>query len=131
MEPTAKKIQIHSVITCKEDTPVSEIAKKMEEKNDRRVFVTDSKDNLCGIITTKDLVYKVIAEKKHDSLAKDIMIKNVKCIDCDEALEKALEIMHDLKTFVCPVVENKKIIGIVDHNDIVNFIFESANKEHN
>ena len=123
-----QKIKVHEVMTCNVEDDVSEIAAKLKEKNERRVFVTDNQGVLKGIITTTDLVYKVLPNCSFDMKAKDVMVREVKSVDIKEDLEKALEIMNGLETFVCPVTEKGKILGIVSYPEIVDYVLASAKK---
>ena len=98
------------------------------EKQERRIFVVDAHKKLLGIITTTDLVYKVLSKcsEAERLKAKDIMIKNVKALDINEDLEKALEIMNELQSFTCPVTENGHIVGIISYHELVNHVFQTV-----
>lgn len=120
-EMEIKKIKLHKVLACKIDEKIIEVSKKLKEKKERRIFVVD-KDKLVGIITTTDLVYKVLAENKKDLTARDVMTKEVKSVDINEDIEKALEIMNSLKTFACPVTVKGKLLGLVSYHDLVGHV---------
>ena len=122
-----KKVTVHPVKTCGLDVSVDEIAKKLRESKERRIFVVDKSGKLAGIITTTDLVYKALSDcaKAKTMKASEIMVKNVKSVDVSDDLDKALEIMNELKTFNCPVVENGKIIGVISYHELVNYVFDS------
>jgi len=115
------KIKLHPAMTCEDGLSAIEISKKLKEAKDRRIFVVGENEKLLGIITTTDLVYKALAENIEIS-AKDIMTKEVKYIDVAESLEKAIEVMNDIKSFSCPVVEDGKIIGLISYHDIINHV---------
>lgn len=117
-----KKLTVSKPKTCNEDLSVSKVAQLMAKTEERRIFVLDKSKSLKGIITTTDLAFKVVAKNKLNLKAKDIMSKRIKSIKTDEPLEKALEIMNSLKTYVCPVVDGKKLIGVIHHHDVINFI---------
>ncbi|HLC77977.1 MAG TPA: CBS domain-containing protein [Candidatus Nanoarchaeia archaeon] len=122
------KINVHPVVTCSEDDSIEMIASKLREKQERRIFVVDAHKKLLGIITTTDLVYKVLSKcsEAERLKAKDIMIKNVKALDINEDLEKALEIMNELQSFTCPVTENGHIVGIISYHELVNHVFQTV-----
>ena len=96
------KIKVQEVLTCKLDESAVEIARKLEEKKDRRIFVVNEDNELQGIITTTDLVYKVLGKEDLNLKAEDIMTKDIKHVEVSEDLDKALEVMNDTKSFVCP-----------------------------
>ncbi|MBX4196253.1 CBS domain-containing protein [Candidatus Pacearchaeota archaeon] len=124
-----KKITLHNALACATDDSVSFIAKKLKDHKDRRIFVVDAQHKLLGIITTTDLVYKTLADGKHDQKAEDVMVRNVKSVDVAEGMEKALDIMNELKTFTCPVTEHGKLIGIISYHDLVGHVLASIGKE--
>ncbi len=118
-----KKIKLHKVITCTEDQSVEEIASKLKENKERRIFVVDPKNKLTGVVTTTDIVYKAIG--KTGMRAKEIMTEGVESVDSKDDLNKALEIMNKLKSFVCPVTENGKIVGLISYHDLMNYVMDS------
>jgi len=124
-----KKINVHNVLKCKVSDSVEGIAKRLKDYNDRRIFVVDEKDLLVGIITTTDLVYKVLTKDNSRMTAQDVMTKNVKSVDISEDLNKALEIMNHLKSFTCPMTDNGKVIGLVSYHDIIGYLFSSMQEE--
>ncbi len=122
------KIKVHNVLTCKLQENMNSISKKLKENKDRRIFVVDEKQILQGIITTTDLVYKALAENKTNLLAEDLMTREVLSVDKKEDLNKALEIMHKIKSYSCPLTDNGKIIGLISYHDIVGHVMTSINK---
>ena len=119
------KIKIHKVLTCNPNDNITSIAKKLKDNNERRIFVVDSDKKLLGIVTTTDLVYKVLSKNKENLKAKEIMTKNIKAVDTSEDLNKALEIMNEIKSFSCPLTENNKIIGLISYHDLIGSVFSS------
>jgi len=122
----SKKLKVHKCLTCSEGDSIAKISKVLKENKDRRIFVVDNDNGLKGIITTTDLVYKALANDKLNLKAADIMEKNVGVIDLKEPLEKALGIMNAHKSFVCPVVEKKKLLGVVSYHDILDYVVSDS-----
>ncbi len=118
-----QKIKLHEVLTCTEEESVKEIAKKLRDNKERRIFVIDEKEKLVGVITTTDLVYKALGDE--GKKANQVMTTNVESVDSKEDLNKALEIMNKLKSFVCPVTEDGKIIGLISYHDLMNYVISS------
>ena len=116
------EIKVYPAFVCKEDDSVSKIASLLKSKNERRIFVVDKDKRLVGIITTTDLVYKFLATTKKEMKAKEIMTKKVLSINKEDTIEKALDVMNKIKTYICPVVNDGKIVGVLRHNDIVKFL---------
>lgn len=130
MEESIKKINIHKVLTCSLDESIENIANKLKEKNERRIFVNDKSGKLVGIITTTDLVYKGLCfgSKCVKMTANDLMTKEVRSVDLNDDFEKALEIMDSIKSFTCPVTDKGKIVGIVNYHELVDYLFNSVRK---
>lgn len=126
-----QKIKIQEVLTCFEDDNIKFISIKLKEKGERRIFVVDKETNLIGVITTTDLVYKALcSDNSGESLfAKDVMTTGVRSVDINEDINNALEVMNDLKTFVCPLTDNKKLLGIINYQDLIEHLLLSMKKE--
>jgi CBS domain-containing protein len=130
MEENIRKIAIHKVLTCNLDESVENIAKKLKQHNERRIFVNDNSGKLAGIITTTDLVYKGLCfgNKCVKMNASDVMVKDVRSVDLSESFEKALEIMNSIKSFNCPVTDKGKVVGVVSYHELVDYLFNSVRK---
>jgi arabinose-5-phosphate isomerase len=124
-----KKIRLHPCLKVKEEDKIVDIAKLMKAKKERRVFVVGKGDILKGIITNTDIVAKVVSTNKFNLKAKDVMTKNPSSIDISDPLENALGIMNKHETFVCPVVDHGKLIGLIQYKDVMNSILLSEEKE--
>jgi CBS domain-containing protein len=55
-------------------------------------------------------------ERKH---ARDVMTRNPQCVSEGDSIRDVARIMKDTDTGVVPVVEGKKIIGLITDRDIV------------
>lgn len=121
-----KKIKVHNALTCGLEDSVKDVANKLKDKKERRIFAVDNSGKLQGVITTTDLVYKAFNGK--NLKAGDIMTKDVKAVDISDELDKALEIMNDIKSFVCPVTDKGKILGVISYQEIINYLYKEAEK---
>jgi CBS domain-containing protein len=117
-----EKIKISSALTCKETDSIIEVAKLLKKEKERRVFVVDANKKLTGIVTCTDLVYKALASKKFDIKVKDVMTQKVQGLDQSEPLENALGVMSSVKSFVCPITDKGKFLGVLHHHDIISFL---------
>jgi CBS domain-containing protein len=68
------------------------------------------------------MIWKVVAGDKdpNTTLVKDIMSKKVKTISVNKTLEEAAEIMVNSKIKKLPVIENKKLVGILTATDLIS-----------
>ena len=123
--------KIIKAFCVEEKVPVLKIAKIMKQKKVRHVFICDKKKNLKGIVSESDIVRRVVAENKkpNETLAKEIMSSPVLAVEVEDSPEKALAVMNKTKTLTCPVTKNKKLIGVVHYQDVVDQIYKSFRKK--
>jgi CBS domain-containing protein len=104
------------------DTPVSEIARRMRDKDIGAVPVGEN-DRLVGMVTDRDIACRAVAAGKDLSKtsARDIMTKGiVYCRDTEE-LDDALRIMEQKKLRRLPVInEKKRMVGMLSLGDIAH-----------
>ncbi len=100
-------------------TSVLEAARLMRELGVSALPVVDE-ERLVGIITERDLVWKVIAEERPTSIpVSDIMTRNLVVIREAEALSQALYLMSRFNIRHLPVVDEQgRLIGILSLRDI-------------
>ena len=115
-----KEIMQKDVEKTVPDTTISEAAKKMKEKDVGYLLVVDGA-KLIGIITEEDIVEKVVSEGKapEDITINDIMVKEVIHIESGKSIEEAAQLMTEKGIKKLPVVENKKLLGIVTAKDMI------------
>lgn len=108
------------IITISPEAPVEEAAKKMLENEVRRLpVIEDSK--LSGIITVKDIVYRVIAEKKIKTPASEYMQQTVPMIWEDTPLGATVEILSAARARTLPAINSDgKLVGMIGDADIIN-----------
>lgn len=102
----------------------------MKQQRIRHIPVIDSDDELCGILTQRDLFrgtllralgYGSRAEQRMlDSLSvKDAMHEDVLTISPDAALSDAATLMLSKKVGCLPVVHGGRLVGIISEADFV------------
>ena len=95
-------------------------AQIMDQNNISALVVQNSGKMLQGIITERDILRKVIAQKKDPSkvLIKDIMTPNPKCLNKDDIAMDALTIFSQGHFRHLPVTEQGKVLAMVSIRDI-------------
>ncbi|WP_029522428.1 putative nucleotidyltransferase substrate binding domain-containing protein [Persephonella sp. KM09-Lau-8] len=121
-----KDFPLKEAFFCKKDEDIVEVARKMSNKNLSFCLVGNPAD-LQGIITDKDLKDRVIAKGKDPKTitAEDIKTFPVETIESDKFLFEAILKMINKNIKRLPVVEDGKVIGVIQDRDI--FIFQSKN----
>jgi CBS domain-containing protein len=109
-----------NVVTVTKDTSVMEAAKIMLDKNIGSVIVVEDHKPV-GIVTERDISYRVVAKDKRPSRVKigEIMSSPLITVKQNTTLTEASKIMakHNLRRL--PVIESNKLIGIITNKDIV------------
>jgi len=109
------------VVTVTPSTPMSEVKDLMDEKNIRGIVVAED-DDIQGIIVLWDFK-KVKKKSQWNSPVKAFMTREVKTITPETPPSKAANIMIDENIGYLPVVQDKKIIGIVTRTDVITYFY--------
>ena len=122
------------VVTIQYDDTLSEAINTLKRNKIRRLPVMKG-EKLVGIVSDRDL--KEAAPSKATSLdiwevhylmfkmkVKDVMVKKVVTISPDATVESAAILMHDNKIGGLPVIENKKLVGIITETDIFDALIQ-------
>ncbi|MEE9564640.1 MAG: CBS domain-containing protein [Candidatus Hydrothermarchaeaceae archaeon] len=97
-----------------------EAAAETMKKNRIGCLVVVDKDKPIGIITERDIAYKLVAKGKGgDTKVKKVMSKNLKTVKEDKSLTDAAKLMvaHVIRRL--PVVKDGKLVGIITIDDIM------------
>ena len=113
-----EKEHIIDAVVCKGNETVLEVSRILRDTQRRHIIVINDMDKPIGLISTVDLNNRVIAEGKNvnETLAENIMTPDIKYVNLNSSYKEAFEIMAELGTFSIPVVENEKIIGLLEFN---------------
>lgn len=105
------------------DTTVYDAIKTMSEKEIGSVLVLDG-EKLVGIVTERDYARKVALEDKSSRQlrVKDIMTSKVLCVSPERTIEECMALMSGQRARHLPVLDHKKVIGIISIGDLVKAI---------
>jgi CBS domain-containing protein len=145
---TAKDIMTADPITVKPETEINEAARLLLEKNINGVPVVNDHGELMGIICQSDLVamqrkiplpsiftlFDSLVplsstsrmEKEIKKIAAtrvgEVMTRDPLSVDPNTSLEELAEIMVMRKFHTLPVVENRRLVGVVGKADVLKTI---------
>jgi CBS domain-containing protein len=127
---TRKLEKINSAATAQE------VAKKMSEIRVSSLLVTDDTGKPIGIVTERNLVRKVVADKLKASAVnvQQIMFSPPVTIDPNSSMEIAADIMNQNKVKHLLVVENEdlnKPLGIISATDFAGYLKDTAKFQQN
>ncbi len=82
-------------------------------------------DRLTGIITDRDIVIKCCAEGRDPSAVKAReLASRLHWIDADADVGDALNLMEDHRIRRLPVLDNKRLVGVISEADVVRSLPE-------
>ena len=124
---TGKSLRVNDVmsspvITTKEDATINEIAQKMRKHNIGSVVIVNKAKEPIGIVTERDIIRRVLAEKKnpYSTRANDIMTAPITSVTASVTLEEAAKLMVERKIKkLCVTDDDNKTVGVVTEGDIV------------
>ena len=110
-----------------ENLTIDKAAQIMQNKGSTSVLVTDNRSGkLLGIITEKDILYRVVAENRAPSKTrlKKLISSPLITIDEDSSLKDAISLMMSKGIRRLPVVRRDSVVGILNVTSIVGHIYE-------
>ncbi|MEM2386718.1 MAG: CBS domain-containing protein, partial [Candidatus Bathyarchaeia archaeon] len=115
-------VMVREVITIDENATVKEAAEVMN-KFEIGCLIAVRKGKAVGIITERDLLKRVVAEAKdvNKTRVKDIMSSPLVVVEPNLDIEEAVKLMFQMKIKKLPVVEGKRLVGLVSLTDIARF----------
>lgn len=133
---TAQDIMSDVVVTVSQDIFVKDAAHLMMRDRIHGVPVINTAKEIVGILTLTDL-FKVVdkAFRKQDREAynqllqgteftvREIMTTSVVSVAPQATLEEIISLSLDMHIHLFPVMDGKKLVGIVGSHDILNAIF--------
>jgi CBS domain-containing protein len=110
----------HIVWSVKPTNTVLETLGVMAEHDIGAVLVLDG-DRLVGVFSERDYARKVVlaGRSSRDSQVKDVMTVHVVCVSPDRSVDECMALMTNKRLRHLPVVDHKRVIGIVSIGDLV------------
>ena len=108
------------VWSVKPTDTVFDAVKMMAEKGVGALLVMED-DKLVGIVSERDYARKIILEGKasRDTPVSEIMTSRVLCASPDRTVEECMALMSDKRARHLPVVEDKRVVGVLSIGDLV------------
>ncbi len=114
-------LMTRSPVTCTPDATVTEAARTMRENRISSVAITEN-DALVGIVTTRDLTARVLAEgRPGDTPVAEVMTREVQALSPESLGSDILHMMLERRIGHLPVVRDGKLLGIITQTDLTRF----------
>jgi CBS domain-containing protein len=111
-----------------ENESVLDAAKKLAERDVGALPICGEDDRLKGMLTDRDIVVRVLARGKDPATVKAGELgqgdgKTV-TVGADDSIDEALRTMIDHKVRRLPVIDGKRMVGIISQADIATNVDE-------
>lgn len=119
---TVRDIMTRPVVVIRSSATVENAILLMRAKRVRSLIVEpEHDDDAYGIVTEKDIVFKVIALKRNPEFVSVSTIMWQPCIQipATSAIVEAAQILADVGVHRAPVIEHGHLLGIVSVTDIL------------
>jgi len=111
-----------------ENQTALDAAKKLAQLNVGSMPICGEDDRLKGMLTDRDIVVKVLAQGKDPGQVRAGELGagdgNTITIGADDSIEEALRTMSQHKVRRLPVIDGKRLVGIVSQADVARNIDE-------
>ena len=126
-----KDVMTDPAIVVSEDTTIEETAKVMRRYNIGSLPVVNDRDELCGMITDRDIVIRNIARGMDAKIHKvgEIMSRNVVVTTPETDTVNTTVIMSRDKVRRLPVLDKNRVVGVVALGDLAvcnNLMYETG-----
>jgi CBS domain-containing protein len=111
-----------------ENDTLLDAAKKLAELDVGALPICGEDDRLKGMLTDRDIVVKALAQGKDPSSTRAGDLGNgdgqTVTIGADDSIDEALRTMIDHKVRRLPVIDGKRLVGIISQADIATNVDE-------
>ena len=126
LEDFLKQNKNRQIWTISKDQSVRQALILMAEKNIGAIIIADNKDFPIGIFSERDYARKIILKGKssNDTLLDEVMTKELITVTKDYKIDQCMEIMNEKRIRHLPVLENKKIVGMISIGDVLKIMIK-------
>jgi len=107
------------LITIEKDVLLQEAGFLMKKHSIRHLPVVDD-GQMVGFITESDLRQYSFPSMEKDIFVQDVMVLNPITINVNASIESAARLIHDYKIGGLPVLDKKKLVGIITAIDLLS-----------
>ena len=126
LEDFLKLNKNRQIWTISKDQNVKQALILMSEKNIGAIIIVDNNGFPIGIFSERDYARKIILKGKSskDTLLDEVMTKELITVTRDFKIDQCMELMIEHKIRHLPILENKKIIGIISIGDVLKIMIK-------
>ncbi len=112
------------VVVLRADEPVSSAISILPELDTGAACVIDSRENLVGIVTVRDVLKRVMSAGLDPQKAKisEIMTASPRTVSVDDCIHETLDIMTSSGYRYLPIMDSGTVVGMADIRDLYEAI---------
>ena len=131
-EKLLTKLSKRKCFTLSEHDTLKKVSEKLQKYNIGSLPVLSTQDNsIIGIVSERDLArYIFNNEFKNDLSVTKIMSKNLITCNLNTSVTELMEIISNNKIRHIPIMEEKKLLGMVSIGDVLNYIIDQYKEEN-
>jgi len=131
-EKFVTKLSERKCFTLSENDTLKTASEKLQKHNIGAMPVLSTQNNsVIGIVSERDLArYIFNNEFKNDISVTKIMSKNLITCNLNTSVTELMEIITNNKIRHIPIMEEKKLLGMVSIGDVINYIIDQYKEEN-
>ena len=120
MAQSIMEVMTTDPITIPQRASVQEAAQAMRDSDIGDVIVLDDSEQVCGIVTDRDIAVRFVAEGKDPAgtLLGEIYSRELQTLSPKDSVGDAVRLMNEKAIRRLPVVDEGKPVGIVSIGDL-------------
>ena len=132
VEELVTKLSKRECFALSEFDTLKTVSEKLQKYNVGAMPVLNKQNNdIIGIVSERDLARFIFKDEfKNDLPVTKIMTKQIITCNLNTSVTELMEIMTHNKIRHIPIVDEKKILGIVSIGDVLNHIIEQYKNEN-
>ncbi|MDO8494515.1 MAG: CBS domain-containing protein [Deltaproteobacteria bacterium] len=125
---TARDIMTAEIQAVAPNLSAQEASEIMLKHNIGALVIVSPINDLLGIFTERDMVHKVVAKKKDPTKTKleEVMTHKVMVAQATDTAWDLIQVMHREKFRHLPVVDGRKLVGIVSMKDFYESLLQNS-----
>jgi CBS domain-containing protein len=126
LEDFLKLNKNRKIWTISKDQNVRQALILMSENNIGAIIIVDNNDFPIGIFSERDYARKIVLKGKSskDTLLDEVMTKELITVTKNYKIDECMKIMNEKGIRHLPVLENKKIVGIISIRDVLKIMMK-------
>lgn len=117
-----RDVMHRKVISCRVDTPLKEVARRLHSERINALVVVDEGGDLAGVVSQTDLI-KAFEQEWENMVAEDVMTPDVVAINGDIPVRAAVELMIDNHIHRVVITQGglapRRPVGVLSMTDLV------------